>query len=100
MLKRSQQTWVRLIRKFCGKRQKLAQRVAGIVLWDFCETLAGASEMLSDLAWENAHKPVPDVPEAEIEMILKKLGYHADAAKLRAVTPKGSHFYEERRKNG
>ena len=98
LLQRDQETWVRLIHKFCGKRQKLVQRVAGIVLWDFCETLAGASEKLSELAWANPHRPVPDVPDAEIEIILTKLGYKAEVAKMRAATPKGSHYYKERRK--
>ena len=98
LLQRDQETWVRLIHKFCGKRQKLVQRVAGIVLWDFCEALAGESEKLSELAWTNPHRPVPDVPDAEIEIILTKLGYKAEVAKMRAATPKGSHYYKERRK--
>lgn len=87
LLKRTEDVWINRIWKFCGTRANLAQRVAGIVLWDFADALGGNSEQLSELAWQNPHMPIPDVPDAEIEKILVSIGYSAEAARLRAETP-------------
>ena len=87
LLKRTEDVWINRIWKFCGTRANLAQRVAGIVLWDFADALGGNSEQLSELAWQNPHMPIPDVPDAEIEKILVAIGYSAEAARLRAETP-------------
>ena len=51
-------------------------------------------------AYKNVKRPNQPIPDAEIEIILTKLGYKAEVAKIRAATPKGQRFYIERKKNG